>query len=294
MKILVTGSSGFLGLHVLEKGRQLHQVFGTSHNFDNPDLLKMDVSKEQDVNRVIASVEPDVVVHAAAMRNDAVERNHEEGFAVNVQGTRNLAEACKKRDIFLAYVSSDLVFDGNKGLYKEDDEPNPVSYFGCTKMLAEKSICEVGARYCVARTSMLYGWDRRSSNFAMTVIKNLRAKKEFEVVKDQFVTPSYVENIADMILEICKRQLEGTFHLAGKSRITRYDFALQIADIFLLDSSLLNPVSIDQLNWTTKRGKDCSLDVSLISQLLDTKPLSSLEGIRIMKSKENQYVQGAS
>jgi dTDP-4-dehydrorhamnose reductase len=284
MKILVMGSSGFLGSTILRKHRENHEIIGTSYSQSGQ--LKLDVADRERVVSLIREQRPDAVINSAAMRNDLVEKDHPKGFSVNVEGARNVALACKEADAFIVHISTDLIFDGNKGSYVEEDLANPVSYYGITKSLSEAAVRDTLMDGCVARTSLLYGLDRLRPNFATLVINSLREGKTFEALRDQYVTPSYVENVADMLIEICERKLSGTFHTAGASRITRYDFARQIAQVFSLNADLIRPISMDQMKWSTKRGKDCSLNVNLSTKILNAKPMSSLEGLQAMRSHE--------
>lgn len=284
MKIVVTGSTGFLGSVILGRYSSKHAIVGVLHSYDAP--ARLDVRNKEKVIEFFKSQRPDAVIHAAAMRNDLVEKNHDEGRRVNVEGAKNVASACKNTGTFMVYVSTDLVFDGRKGNYKEEDAPSPVSHYGRTKALAEQAVSEMLGDACIARTSLLYGWDKKKPNFVTSVISSLRENKPFEAVNDQYVTPSYVENVADMLVELCEKRLVGIYHTAGASRLTRFDFALQIADVFSLNADLVRPISMDQVAWGTKRGKDCSLDVSLITKMLKAKPLSSLDGLKAMKNSE--------
>jgi dTDP-4-dehydrorhamnose reductase len=282
MKILVTGASGFLGSNIML--RRGHEFLGTFLGSGHTGLERLDISRREEVAEFIKKSGPDAVIHTAAMRNDAAEKDHEGGYRINVEGSRNVARACKETGAFMVHVSTDLIFDGNRGNYIEADPPSPVSYYGETKAAAEREVREALPLACIARTSLVFGWDSRRGNFTTTVIKNLKEGKPFEVVSDQHVTPSYVSNVAEMLVEMCERRLDGIFNVAGATRLTRYEFALEIADVFSLDRRLLKPVSMDQVNWGTKRGRDCSLDVSLITKTLKTKPMSSLQGLMAMKN----------
>jgi dTDP-4-dehydrorhamnose reductase len=284
MKIIVTGSSGFLGSTIFSKFSSKHEVVGINHS--HGPATRLDIRDKEQVIEFLKKKRPDAVIHTAAMRNDLVETDHKEGYGVNVEGTKNIATGCKNIGAFMVYVSTDLVFDGSKGNYSEVDVPSPLSYYGQTKALAEQTVREVLQDVCIARTSLLYGWYKKRPNFAMLVINYLRENKPFEAISDQYVTPSYVENVVDMLIELCERRLAGTYHTAGASRLTRFDFAVQIADVFSLNHKLIKPIPVSQVAWGTKRGKDCSLDVSLITKILEAKPLSSLDGIRAMKSSE--------
>ena len=158
-----------------------------------------------------------------------------------------MVDICNQNNIFLLYLSSDLVFDGKKGNYYEDDNFNPISNFGKTKIQAEKIISDNLKNFCIVRTSLLYGWDSKKENFSTMIINSLRKNKQIDIINDQFVTPSFVNNISKMLLEICEKNISGILHVAGKNSLSRFEFAHQIADIFDLNGDLINPISMKNL-----------------------------------------------
>ncbi|SMH72294.1 SDR family oxidoreductase [Candidatus Nitrosotalea okcheonensis] len=288
MKIFVTGASGFLG-YVITKKKTIHDIVGSYYSHEMLKMIHLDVLDKSKIEKIFQKEKPDVIIHAAAMRNDAVEKNNEMGRLINVKGTLNIVEICKKMGIMLVYISTDLIFDGKKGLYEENDIPNPLSYYGLTKFEAEKTVINNYDKTCVVRTSLLYGWNNSFSNFVMLVIQNLRKGQRFNAINDQYVSPSYAENVADMLIEICEKQITGICHVAGTTRLTRFEFANQISDIFELNKELIEPISMTEMNWKTNRGMDCSLSVELVKKILKTKPMSTLEGLKNMKNQERTH-----
>jgi len=229
MKIFVTGGSGLLGSKIaeiaLEEGYEVYA--GYCHN--KPEFgekIKFDLAEDTKLE-VVYKIRPEIIIHTAALTNvDECESNKELAYKINAEGTRRIAEIAKELGSFLIYVSTDYVFSGDKGMYKEDDAPNPVDYYGYTKLLGEK-YCE-----CVARPCVIYGAKPASGkvNFALWLINKLMNREEVKIVTDQYITPTLNTSLAKMLLEIAERELKGIFHLAGATRVSRYDFALQIAD----------------------------------------------------------------
>jgi len=221
---------------------------------------------------------PDVVVHSAALTDvDRCERERELAYKMNVEGTRAVAMAAKKAGSFLVYISTDYVFDGLAGMYRDDDSPNPVSYYGYSKLLGEQ-FC----RGCIARTCVIYGSRPASGkvNFALWLINSLRSGKEVRVVTDQFITPTLNTNLAGMVLEAADRRLCGVYNLAGATRLSRYDFAIELARAFDLDRDLIRRSRMEDMKWPARRPKDSSLDTSKAMGRLACKPLAIKEAIK--------------
>jgi dTDP-4-dehydrorhamnose reductase len=173
------------------------------------------------------------------------------------------------------------VFSGDKGMYKEEDEPNPIDYYGYTKMLGEK-YCE-----CIVRPCVIYGAKPASGkiNFALWLIDKLRNKEEVKIVTDQYITPTLNTNLAMMLLEITERKLKGIFHTAGATRVSRHEFALRIADKFGLDKDLILPSRMEEMKWIAYRPKDSSLDTSKASRYLKEKPLDLDTALEILEGE---------
>ena len=283
MRIFITGGSGLLGSKIAEIALREHEVYaGYCHNkpeFGEP--VKLDLAKDTDLE-VIYNIKPEVIIHTAALTNvDECEANKALAYEINAEGTRRVAEIAKELGSFLIYVSTDYVFSGDKGMYKEEDEPNPIDYYGYTKLLGEK-YCD-----CIARPCVIYGAKPASGkvNFALWLIDNLRNREEIKIVTDQFITPTINTNLAKMLLEIAERELKGVFHLAGATRVSRYDFALQIANKFGLDKDLIIPSRMAEMRWIASRPKDSSLDTSKASRYLKEKPYNLDVALNILRKE---------
>ena len=190
------------------------------------------------------AIKPDVVVHAASLTDvDKCETNKELAWKINVEGTKNIVEAAHVAGSFLIYISTDYVFSGEKGLYKENDKPDPINYYGVTKLKAEE-IVQTQAEYFIARPSVIYGSTPAAGkvNFALWLIETLRKGERVKIVTDQWNTPTLNTNLAEMTLEVVERRLTGIYHLCGATRVSRLEFATSIANAFRLDPGLIDPV----------------------------------------------------
>jgi dTDP-4-dehydrorhamnose reductase len=284
-KILVTGGSGLLGSKIVKKAEKKYAVYPThATRLLFPNSLKMDITAEDDVQRVFRKVKPDVVVHTAAVTNvDKCERDKKHALKVNAEGTKFLAEACKETKAKMVYVSTDYVFDGEKGFYTEKDTPNPINYYGVTKLMGEKHVTELCESFVILRTSVLYGLHPEKPNFAKWVIATLMEGNPLAIVEDHYNSPTFAENLADVVLEIIDKGLEGVYHTAGSERISRYGFALKIAETFNLDASLIKPIKMSELKaWIAKRPKDSSLCVDKVKKEINVELLGVTEGLKEM------------
>ena len=286
MKILVTGGSGLLGNKITEIALEKYEIYaGYCHN--KPEIgepIKFNLTTDAGLE-TIYKIRPEVIIHTAALTNvDNCEINKELAYKINVKGTKKIADIAKELNIFFLYVSSDYVFSGIKGMYKEEDTPNPINYYGYTKLLGEWH-CD-----CIVRPSVIYGSKPASGkvNFVLWLINKLMNKQKVKIAEDQFTTPTFNTNLARMILEIAKKKLKGIFHLSGATRISRYDFALKIANKFGLDKDLIVPSKIDEMEWIAKRPKDSSLDITKASTCLKEKPCDLNAALDILEKEINK------
>ncbi|MGB9748364.1 MAG: dTDP-4-dehydrorhamnose reductase [Candidatus Woesearchaeota archaeon] len=262
MRILVTGASGFLGRVLCSKLEENNfKVIPLQHD----DCEITDYSK---LKMLFSRKKPGVVVHAAAITDtDYCEKNKEECFKVNIVGTEFVQNLCNNLKINMVLLSTDFVFDGKKGNYKEEDFRNPVNYYGFSKMVAE-DITEKLENHLIIRTSSIFGYFHpKKMDFPSFVITNLSAGKEVKIAKDFFRKPTFVEDLANAIIFLIKKRQNGIFHCCGSERISSYEFALKIATHFNLNKSLIKPVLSKEINLKAKRPRDSSLNTKKIENL---------------------------
>lgn len=291
MKLLITGASGLYGSKLSDTAvRKNHEVHA-GYVRDRPaygTAVQFDVADKNRVEEVFEKIRPEVVVHAATLTDvDKCETDKELAWKINVEGTRNVAEAAKASHAFLVYISTDYVFNGEKGNYKETDTPDPVDYYGLTKLEAEEIVQEIMEEYCIARGSVIYGALPAAGkiNFALWLINKLKGAEKPKLLTDQWNTPTLNTNMADMTLEIIERKLTGIYHTSGATRISRYDFAKQLAQTFNLNADLLTPNTMAEFSWSAKRPKDSSLDTTKAQQTLKNKPLEIQQALEQLKKE---------
>jgi dTDP-4-dehydrorhamnose reductase len=296
VRLLVIGSTGLLGGMLTQKAAaEGVETIGTYlSNKPNATVagtcVRLDVTDRRAVQEAFEKLMPDAAVNCAAMTDvDLCEREKGLAASVNSEAAGYLAEASKAIGTHLVQVSTDYVFDGAKGMYSEDDEANPINYYGTSKLEGERRVSSLAGGWCIARTSVVFGWGReKRPNYATWLIRGLREGKRLSIVTDQVSSPTLNTNLAEMLLEAAQRRLRGTYHLAGRDRVDRYTMATHLADCFSLDKRLLSPVSSASMSWLAKRPMDSSLNVGKAMRTLARKPLRLDEALSIMRSSEEQ------
>ena len=276
MRFLVTGSAGLVGQRVVhDLVKQNHKIYSIYHDEKPIDGIPigLDLTDCEKIKQIVQKIKPDVIIHLAALTNvDLCETEIELARTINAKATQTLANEAAKIKSFFVYVSTDYVFDGVQGMKNENDIPNPLGYYGKTKLEGEVSLNNLASNWAIARTSTPFGVHSKKKSFPLWVKENLEENKEIKVLTDQFTSPTYVPNLSKMIIEVATKQINGIIHLAGSTRISRYDFAVMIAEKFDLDKSLLIKANTEEMSWKAKRPKDSSLDVTKAAELLDEKP----------------------
>jgi len=284
--MLVTGAGGLLGSKIVDLAEELYNVTPThSTHKIFPNSVQMNVRDAAQVFQVVSSCKPDVVVHAASETNvDRCEVDKDLAWSVNAEGTRNVAEACSRIGAKLVYISTDYVFDGEKGLYVEEDQPNPINNYGLTKLKGEEFVKKYCKNHLILRSSVNYGKHPVKLNFASWVIEALNKREQINIVDDHWNSPTLADNLAEVVLKTVEEDTRGVYHSSGRERISRYEFATKIARIFDLDENLVKPVKMTELTaWVARRPRDSSLCVDRIQEKFNFKLLNIDEGLAMMK-----------
>ena len=275
MRILITGACGMLGrdlVEVLSEGQKLYlldvETFSPSLS-SQFSTLTLDITDSAKTYTEVTRINPDIVIHSAAYTDvDGCETNRDLAFRVNALGTRNIALACQRFDTELLYISTDFVFDGEKGEpYLEFDRPNPQSIYAKSKYWGELYIKSLLNRFYIVRSSWLFG--KNGKNFVSTILNLAKQKKEIEVVNDQIGSPTYTKDLAQAIAQLIGREgkdsitrasLYGIWHITNSGQCSWYEFAREI----LQDSDVpVKPITSEELNRPAKRPKFSVLENSV-------------------------------
>lgn len=283
MKFLVTGSAGLVGNQVVKDLAESYDKIYSCYNSSRPQFgvpTQMDLTSAENITKVIENTRPDVIIHLAAMTDvDLCEKEKDLALKINAKATEIISKHAARQGAFFLYVSTDYVFDGKAGMKKESDTPDPINHYGKSKLDGESAVRDLASSWCIARTSTPFGIHPVKKSFPLWVVQSLKENKEIKAITDQYTSPTYVTNLSKMIIEIATRQIVGIMHVAGATRISRYETAEMIADKLNLDKKLLKQTTIDEMDWIAKRPRDSSLDVSKAASILKEKPLRIEQGI---------------
>lgn len=296
MKILITGSNGLLGqklvalLYLLPEVTLIATARGANRDEIYEDYIyeSMDITSEENVLSVFRKHKPDAVIHTAAMTHvDQCELNKEACVDQNITAVNHIVKASKEVGAFLLHVSTDFIFDGTHGPLTEEETPNPVNYYGWTKWEAEKSVEKSGLKWAIARTVLVYGvvQDMSRSNIVLWVKNNLEAKKEINVVNDQWRTPTLAEDLAKGCWLIVQNQAEGIFNISGEEMLSPYELAHQVADVWKLDKGLIKQADSSTFTQPAMRPPKTGFIIDKAKNQLGYNPHTLVEGLELVKEQ---------
>ena len=287
-KIFITGASGFLGGHLYQLAKNNWQVYGSYYQ-NSPERVpdswvQMDLKNPSHVKSFLKEIQPQVIIHTAAISNlDVCEEHPDLSENINVRATENLAEYAADLGIRLVYTSSDMVFNGTGRFYKEIDTALPLAVYGQHKKRSEEIVQSKCNSWVNARVALIYGRPLTGgSSFSQWMEHRLKNGEKVTLFQDQYRTPILVNNLAETLLELAESDYCGTLHLGGSNRIDRFSFGQQLCRICGYDEKLLKATSMYDIQPKAPRPTDVSLDISKAQSFLSTKLLSTAEGLQRM------------
>ncbi len=297
--ILVTGSNGLLGQKIVYKLIKRSDVNLIAASKGENRLIEkngytyinLDISKQDDVRLAVEKFQPQVIINTAAMTNvDECETKREECWGANVTAVENFVNAIGNAAIHLIHLSTDFVFDGEAGPYKEEDQPNPLSYYALSKYESEKVLQKSNISWAILRTIIVYGIvDNMSrSNVVLWAKGALEKGQPINVVDDQFRSPTLAEDLADACISASDKRAKGIFHVSGKDIMSILELVYRVADFWKLDKSIVKPIKSDTLNQAAKRPPRTGFILDKAYRELDYKPHSFEEGLKILDEQLKQ------
>ena len=299
MRLLITGSNGLLGQKIVricqKRGADfLATSFGKNRNQDCPEgnYVELDITNQTNIEEVFSAYQPTHIIHTAALTNvDYCEQHPEECKEVNVNATQKLWEAAQKIDAHFQLLSTDFVFDGLTGNYKETDAPSPVSIYGQSKVDAEMVLLQSkNTNWSIARTIIVYGTANNLSrtNIVLWSIDALTKGDPMKIINDQFRMPTWADDLAWGCLEICNRNKQGIFHLCGPELMAVNEIVFRIATYLGVSTTNVEIISSSTLNQPAKRPPHTGFDLTKSIQELGYSPqtLEATLDLLITQNKE--------
>ncbi|MDJ0659439.1 MAG: NAD(P)-dependent oxidoreductase [Crocosphaera sp.] len=289
-KLLITGASGFLGYNLCQYAQKIWDVYGTYYNhkidMNNVNFVKVDVTNIDELQIVFKQIKPDAVIHlAAASKPNYCQDNPETAYKINVTASVKIAKLCADVNIPCAFTSTDLVFDGLNGPYKESDPVSPVNYYGEHKVKAEQEMLSIYPKTVICRMPLMFGIPSpHAASFIQFFLTTFRAGKSLSLFTDEYRTPVSGLTAAKGLLLALEKGEGGILHLGGKERISRYNFGHLMAEVFDFSKTLITPCLQKDVVMAAPRSPDTSLDSSKAFKL-GYNPLSLREELEQLKDK---------
>lgn len=295
-KVVITGSNGLLGQKLVNllSASPNYDVIGLSIGDDRNDTANnykyysIDITNKDELIKLLNVIKPDCIVNTAAMTNvDQCEKEKEKCNLLNVEAVETLVNFCKERSTHLIHISTDFIFDGKNGPYTEEDEPNPLSHYGKSKLLSEELIKSKINNYTIIRTILVYGLvDNMSRNNIVLFVKEaLENKKTITMVDDQYRMPTLVDDLALACKLAIDKKAYGVFNISSNELLSIYEMSLLIADAFELDKSYIKRISTNQLNQPANRPVKTGFDLSKSIKYLDFPSFSFKERLQVFKNQ---------
>jgi len=270
--ILITGAYGQLGDACAKHLKNDFKLILSGISPANSGV-NLDITSKNSIEKVLLETNPDVILNLAALTDvDGCELDPEKAKNVNINGVKNL---CRDFNGHFIQISTDYVFNGESGPYSEDDEANPKSVYGKTKLSADNWLLDNYPKLTIIRTNVLYSYTNRTkASFLKWVVESLDSKQKIKVVNDQWNNPTWTESLSAVIYKIIDNQLFDLYHYGDRDILNRFEFSILISKVFDLDSSLIMPITSDQLNQIAPRPRKSGLYTKKIESKLGIIPQS--------------------
>jgi len=277
--VLITGANGLLGralrstlskynFSVIATGLGVDSMSGVPGSYE-----EMDITIESNCDKILRKYQPEFIVNTAALTDvDACEKDQKSCLSVNANSVLNFIPFLKRHDSHLIHISTDFVFDGSAGPYKETDSCNPINYYGSSKLEAENTITSNNLKYTILRTSLLYAKIHDKFNFATWVKDNLENGMQLNIVDDQYRTATFVYDVVDVVLKVIQKKKRGLYHISSGEVLSIYQIVCNIAICYGLDVSMINRITSKELNQFAKRPSNSGLLIKKAIKDFDFNP----------------------
>ena len=273
MNLFITGISGLLGLNLALQYRDRFQVSGCYYrspvSLKGITALPLDIRQHRNTEEMMRAARPDVIVHTAGLTNvEGCESDPNLAHLLNAEAAGRVAKIAASLDARLVHISTDHLFDGTSPWKTEEDVPSPLNAYARTKWLAEQAVMDACPHALMVRTNF-YGWGTSvRASFSDWILQSLEQGRELTMFTDVYYTPILISHLGEVIYDLLGRGTEGLFHVAGRERLSKYDFALKVAKVFGYPEAQVSPISVEQFPFTAQRPKDMSLKSKKVEDLL--------------------------
>ena len=296
--VLITGASGFVGENLAHRFKEecnLYLAYGLQGPRTKADeIFSVDLGLRDDFSRVLGDFNVDTVVHTAAIASPGLcEEDPSMAHAVNVEGTQEVARWAEARGAGMIYFSTDLVFDGKKGLYEEEDAPGPVNVYARTKLEAEGEVTRICTKWVIVRLALSYGPTRGArGDWTLAMRRTLEQSGTLRLFTDQYRSPAYVGDAAEAVFRLARAGKTGIYHLGGGERVNRYGFGQAFCRIFGLDEERFVPVRMKEVQMGAPAPPDCSLNTDKLARETGLVTCGVEQGLRHQKMEEEALAKG--
>ena len=271
-QIIILGI-GFLGGYVLNT-LKINGVSSEGTNYQNiSNSIKLNAVNIEEVEKYLISVKPETVINCVGIGDiDFLEKNPTIAYKINSDSAKNIAKICNKLGIYMIHISTDSVFDGQTGMYKENDKVNPLNIYTKSKALAENYVQDNVKNSVIVRTNF-YGFDKKNKWFFNWIINSLSSGKKITGFTDLIFNPLEISNLSNLLIELTTIKYEGIIHLSSNDFLSKYDFIMKVASVFNFDKNLIVK---GNSSFQVKRPKNTTLDNSISKRILET-PIAPLD-----------------
>ena len=272
-RLLVTGASGLLGLNFAVQAAGRYAVTGVVHHNELAgvpfEAIQVDLAQPHAAADLLERTRPEVVVHCAALANlEACESQPELAWQMNAAAPAELAAAAAQAGIKLVHISTDAVFDGQRGNYSEEDLPNPLGIYARSKLAGEQAVAQANPQAIIARVNF-YGWSLNGTrSLAEFFYRNLSAGKNVNGFTDVHFCPLLVNALVDLLLKMIEKDLSGLYHVVSAESLSKYEFGCRIARLFNLDETLITPISWRAGGLQAQRSPDLTMRTAKLAGAL--------------------------
>tara|TARA_B110000196_G_scaffold312945_1_gene318887 strand:- start:73 stop:942 length:870 start_codon:yes stop_codon:yes gene_type:complete len=271
-QIIILGI-GFLGGYVLDT-LKMNGISSEGTNYQNiSNSIKLNAVNIEEVEKYLISVKPETVINCVGIGDiNFLEKNPSIAYKINSDSAKNIAKICNKLGIYMIHISTDSVFDGQTGMYKENDKINPLNIYTKSKALAENYVQDNAKNSVIVRTNF-YGFDKKNKWFFNWIINSLSSGKKITGFTDLIFNPLEISNLSNLLIELTTIKHEGILHLSSNDFLSKYDFIMKVASVFNFDKNLIIK---GNSSFQVKRPKNTTLDNSISKRILKT-PITPLD-----------------